>query len=457
MEHLIKIPKTNIIKSFKMKISSIFISTLMLCAAFAVNAQTQPNGPLKFSLNEAREYALKNSPVLLNSTRDVEIAKKMIWENTATGLPQANLNGSYAYSPELAGLSDQLQEFIPGFNPNDLKTSSFMSIQVDQLLFSGQYIVGLKAAQVYASLSKLAETKSKIGIVESITNTYFTALVARQSSLILDSTLRVIDKTLFESEQMYKNGFLEQTDVDQIRILESNIKSSLAVTTRQIGIMERMLKFQMGLPIDQAIELTDQIDPLVVIMNLETAVIDSFNVEENIDYNMLDTQEKLRLLNYKLSRTQYLPTLSGYYTYYKSLDHNFFNDMSPNTFGLSLSFPLFSSGKRSSQESQRLIEYLKAKTNKQMGADNLLIQFQSALSGFMTARDVYALQTKNRDLALRIYKKSIIKFKEGMGSSLDLNQTQQQFFTAEGTYFNALMALVEAKSKLDSLLSNTEN
>lgn len=429
----------------------------MLCAAFTINAQPQPNKTLKFSLSEARDYALKNSPVLLNSARDVEIAKKMIWENTATGLPQANLNGSYAYSPQLAGLSDQLKEFIPGFNPNDLKTSSFMGVQVDQLLFSGQYIVGLKAAQVYANLSMLAETKSKIGIVESITNTYFTALIARQSSLILDSTLTAIEKTLFESEQMYKNGFLEQTDVDQLKILESNIKSNLSVTSRQIGIMERMLKFQMGLPIEQPIVLTDQIDPLVEIMNLETAVIDSFEVEKNIDYNMLETQVKLRLLNYKLSRTQYLPTLSAYYSYYKSLDHNFFNDQSPNTFGLSVAFPLFSSGKRSAQESQRLIEYLKAQTNKQMGEDNLLIQYQSALSGFMSARDVYTLQIKSRDLALAIYKKSIIKFKEGMGSSLDLNQTQQQFFTAEGTYFNALMALVAAKSKLDSLLSNTEN
>jgi outer membrane protein len=385
----------------------------------------------------------------------VEIARKMIWENTATGLPQVDVNSQYAYSPQLAGLSDQLGNFIPDFNPSDLKTSFFISGQVNQLIFNGAYIVGLKAAKVYANLSELADTKSKIGLEESITNTYFTALVAKQSSDILDSTLTAIQQTLFQSQQMFNNGFLEQTDVDQLKILESNIKSNLAVTRRQIGIMERMLKFEMGLPIDQPIILTDQIDPLVNIMNLETAVIDSFDLESNVDYNMMQTTEKLRLLNYKLSKTQFLPTIHGYYSYYKSLDNNFFNDQSPNTVGLSLSFPIFSSGMRLSQVKQRELEYEQAQTNKKMGADNLRIEYESALSGFLTARDVYFLQQENRNLALRIYKKSIIKFQEGVSGSLDLNTTQQQYFTAEGTYFNALMALVTAKAKLDNLLTKT--
>ena len=446
----------NIFKSGTMKVRSLLFLTLLLCIEFQNNAQISPSQPMKFSLSEAKNYALNNSPVLLNSARDVEIAKKMIWENTATGLPQVDVNSSYSYSPQLAGLSDQLGTFIPDFNANDLKTSFFVSGQLNQLIFSGSYIVGLKAAKVYANLSELADTKSKIGLEENITNTYFTALVAKQSSEILDSTLTAIQKTLYQSQQMFNNGFLEQTDVDQLKILESNIKSNLSVTTRQIGIMERMLKFQMGLPIDQPIVLTDQIDPLVAIMNLETAVIDSFDLQSNVDYNMMQTQEKLRLLNYKLSKSTFLPTIHGYYSYYKSLDNNFFNDQSPNTFGLSLAIPIFSSGMRLSQVKQRELEYQQASTNKQMGADNLRIEYESALSGFLTARDVYFLQQENRNLALRIYKKSIIKFQEGVSGSLDLNTTQQQYFTAEGTYFNALMALVTAKAKLDNLLTKVK-
>ena len=88
-----------------MKISSVFVTILVMFFMLAVNAQPQPgSSPMKFSLNEAKNYALTNSPVLLNSARDVEIAKRQTWEYTTIGLPQVNLSSSYTYTPALAGL-----------------------------------------------------------------------------------------------------------------------------------------------------------------------------------------------------------------------------------------------------------------------------------------------------------------------------------------------------------------
>lgn len=440
-----------------MKVSSIIVITLVLCASLTGHAQPQTStGNLRFSLSEAKDYALQNSPVLLNSARDVEIARKKIWETTASGLPQASFNSSYSYTPQLAGLSDQLGSFIPDFNPDDLKTSFLASIQVNQLIFSGQYIVGLQASKTYANLSKLADSKSKIGVIENLTNTYFTVLLAYQTKHILDSTLAVVQKTLFETEQMFKNGFVEATDVDQVKILESNVRSSLSVSERQIGIVERILKYQMGLPIDGKITLTDGLDPLITLMNLDVAVSDSFRLENNVDYKLLEAQETMMELNLKLSKSEFLPVLSGYYSRYESLDNNFFNDQSPNTFGLSLSFPLFSSGQRLSKVSQSKVEYMKMQTDKQMMGDGIQLQYESALMSFISARDVFVMQKESRDLAMRIYKRSITKFREGIGSSLDLNQTQSQYLASEANYFVALMTMVTAKSKLESLTAREE-
>jgi len=310
---------------------------------------------------------------------------------------------------------------------------------------------------VYAGLSELADSKSEIGITASITTTYFTTLVAREAKDILDSTIKTVQKTLFETEQLYKNGFVESTDVDQLKILLSNIKSSLSVAERQIDLMERLLKFQMGIPIDQDIVMTDQIDPLVALMNMEASELDSFKLVNNIDFMMLNTQEKLMKLNMQVKKAQYLPTLAGYYSRYADFDNNLFNDQSTNLFGLSLNFPLWTSGQRNSQVSQSRIEYMKAQTNTKMASENLLIQYETALSEFLSARDIYTMQKESRDLALRIYEKSLKKFTEGVGSSLDLNQTQSQFFDAAGKYFNAIISLVTAKTALESLLTTTVN
>lgn len=438
-----------------------FLSAIIICLMalpFYVDGQNTGT-PMRFSLNEAKQYALTNSPVLLNTQRDIEIAKKKVWETTATGLPQASLAGTYSYNPELAGFTSSLQDF-PGFedlDPNDLKTNMFANITVSQLIFSGQYLVGLKASKVYKNLSELANSKSEVGIAENITTTYFTALVARESKSIIDSSLVTLEKTLYQTEQMFANGFVEATDVDQLKILVSNLKSNLSVANRQIDLLDRLLKFQMGIPIDQPIELTDQIDPLITLLNLQTEMRDSFKVEQNIDYQLMMTNEKLAKLNMQQQKTQFLPTLSGFYQRYEDLDNNFFNDQSKNTFGLSLSFPIFSSGQRISQVQQRKLEYLKAQTESKMGTDNLLIQYETTMSDFLSARDIYNMQKESKDLALRIYKKSIIKFTEGVESSMDLNTSQTQFFEAEGNYFTALMSLVTAKSKLESLYATYSN
>ena len=447
-----------------MKISSALSLIIAIGISLPVTSQSQKgSGPMRFSLEEAKNFAITNSPVLLNSARDVEIAKKMIWENAATGLPQANLTSSYNYSPKLAGLT---QIFTGGdstgggsnpfgftINPNDLKTSFIMDVQVSQLIFSGQYIVGLHASKVYENLSRLANSKSKISLVESITDVYFGILVLHETKKVMDSTLAVVDKTHHETEQMYKNGFAQSTDVDQLRIQSLNILSSLSGIKRQIEFTERLLKFQMGLPIDQPIVLTDDIDRLTGILQLEAAAIDSFNIEDNIDYRMASTQEKLMKLNLQVRMAEFLPTLAGFYNRHEDFDKNFFNDQSPNMLGLSLRFPLWTSGQRLSQVGQARLEYMKAQTNKEQFSESLLIQYETALSAFLSARDVYAMQKENRDLSLRVYMRSIAKFREGLGSSLDMNQAQSQYFSAEGNYYNALMTLVSTKATLTSLLA----
>jgi outer membrane protein TolC len=439
-----------------MKIRSV-ISTALFMVIVSAIVQAQPDvGPMKFSLDEAKQYALDHSPVLINSSRDIDIAKMKVWETTAIGLPQVTLDGTYSYNPQLTGFSEAIKN-LPGYenvDPNDFKTNFFATITVSQLIFSGQYIVGLKASKVYKNLSELANSKSVVGIVESITTTYYTALIAKESKSILDSSLITLEKTLYQTDQLFQNGLAEQTDVDQVKILVSNIKTTASVSERQIELMERLLKFQMGIPIDQTIILTDEIDPLVMKSDLFTATIDSFNIENNIDFQLAETQEKLMKLNYQAQNALYLPSLAGFYQRYKDLDKNDFNDQSPDMFGLSLSFPLFSSGQRLSQSKQKHVDYLKAKTEKEMAAENLTIQYETSLSEFLSARDMYAMQKESRDLGLRIYKKSLIKFTSGAGASLDLIQTQSQYFEAEGKYYNALMSLVSAKSKLESLLNN---
>lgn len=328
-----------------------------------------------------------------------------------------------------------------------------MDLRVTQLIFSGQYIVGLRAAKAYSNLSRLSNSKSTADLIETISNIYVETLISKATKKTLDSTLALVERTQRETEQLYKSGFVEATDVDQLRIQYLNIKSNQKSMERRIEFTERMLKFHIGLPIERPIELTDDLDRLILEMELETASIDSLSVADNISYQLASVNEKLTMYNLRIKRSQYLPVLAGFYNRHADFDDNLFNDQSPDIFGISLNFPLFSSGQRMAQVGQAELEFLKARTDRQMLAESLLVQYESMLAGYYSARDIFAMQKENRELSYKIYMNSIIKFREGVGSSLDMNQAQSQYFAAENSYYTALMSLVTAKTNLENLLS----
>jgi outer membrane protein TolC len=437
----------------------------MLSVVLFINTAAQETDTLtlRFSLAQARDYALENSPILHNAIRDVEIAKKFVWESTSIGLPQVNASGAYSYTPKLADFTDFFVGMGGGdstgggmpFDIDDLKTTITLDIQLNQLIFSGTYLVGLKAAKVYASLSSMALTKSRADLLQGITDTYFMILASRESKSVLDSTLKTLSKTLSETQQYHKQGFIESTDIDQIKILVSNIKNSLELNKRQIDITERLLKFQMGIPIEKSMELTDQINPLIDKANLEAMEIDSFFYKKNVTYQMVETRENLMALNWQVKKTAYLPSLVGFYNHHEKFDDNPFSFAAPDMVGLSLNIPIFSSGQRMAGVSKARLEYEKARTDKEVMTENLLIQYENARSGFLAARDIYFVQKESRDLARNIYDKTLRKFSLGVSSSLDINQVQQQYFRAESDYYGALIGLVSAKTKLDNLLTES--
>ena len=53
--------------------------------------------------------------------------------------------------------------------------------------------------------------------------------------------------------------------------------------------------------------------------------------------------------------------------------------------------------------------------------------------------------------------KTLIKYKEGISSSLEVTQTQNQYPNSETDYLSAMLELLNAKSRLDKVLGNTTN
>jgi outer membrane protein len=439
---------------------------------------------LRLSVAQAQQYALENNQSILNANLDVEAAKKKIWETTAIGLPQANAKGAFQYTPEVSPTIKQFsglgnlgywmynvndyiynttgdQKWNPGpaqdpptqTNPNDLKWSLNGTITVSQLIFSGSYLVGLQSAKVYKSLSELNQVKSKQDVFESIVNSYFNILIAHENKMILDSTYANLIKTYSDMQTMNKQGFIEETDLDQMQITISTVKNSLDQITRMESISKKMLNLQLGIDLNMPVVLTDNLKTMIDAFTMDQLLLTDLTLDNNVNYKMLDTQVKASELLLKLSKSAFLPDLAAFYQYYKEFNKNAFSFNPPHVIGAQLNIPLFSSGQRLAKVSQAKIDLYKARNTKDQMSNSLLLDFDNSRLALLTARDKYQSESNNLLLAKKIYNRSLIKYANGMLSNIELTQVQNQFLNAQSNYYLALQNLITAKSKLEKMLS----
>ncbi len=430
------------------------------------------------SLKEAQEYALKNNMTIKNAVIDLEIAKKKIWETTAMGLPQLNAAAAYSHIfkvPEVSfpgtilsnsrntstqyGLpvaGDSL--FVNNYASPPIKLGVADNITFDitlsQLVFNGAYLVGLQASKVFYQISEQALEKNEIDIRESVANTYLLILNLIKNEEILSKRIINLDKTLNEMRQLNKAGFLEITDVDQLELTILSVKNAQNTLQRQIDGATDLLKFQIGMPYDVELELSDDLDEILNSAVIESITGRNLEIENNIVTKILNTQVKIGELNLKREKSGYLPSLAAFYKHSekaKQADFDFFmKDMA----GVQLNIPIFSSGQRKSAVAQRKLELLKMQNSREQALNGLQLEFKSANNDFSTSLEKYNNEKRNIELAERIYDKTLIKFKEGLSSSMDITTAQNQLFGAQSNYFTAVYSLLVAKNKIDKLTNN---
>lgn len=430
------------------------------------------------SLKNAQEYALKNNMTIKNARVDLEIAKKKIWETTAMGLPQLNAAAAYSHIfkvPEVSfpgtilsnsrntstqyGLpvaGDSL--FVNNYSSPPIKLgvadNLTFDITLSQLVFNGAYLVGLQASKVFYQISEQALEKNEIDIRESVANTYLLILNLIKNEEILSKRIINLDKTLNEMRQLNKAGFLEITDVDQLELTILSVKNAQNTLQRQIDGATDLLKFQIGMPYDVELELSDVLDEILNSAVIESITGRNLEVENNIVTKILNTQVKIGELNLKREKSGYLPSLAAFYKHSekaKQADFDFFmKDMA----GVQLNIPIFSSGQRKSAVAQRKLELLKMQNSREQALNGLQLEFKSANNDFSTSLEKYNNEKRNIELAERIYDKTLIKFKEGLSSSMDITTAQNQLFGAQSSFFTAVYSLLVAKNKIDKLTNN---
>ena len=431
-----------------------------------VHAQTNlTKESYSFSLNEAIEHALKNNYNAINAARDIDAAKKKKWETTTIGLPQINASLGYQNNIELqrslipaeffGGQPGEFAEVAFGTRHNMIGNAT-----VSQLIFNGSYIVGLQSAKVYLQISENAKIKTNQEIREMVVNAYGNVLLANESIAILEKNKTNLEKTLNETTQIFKNGLIEEENVEQLQITLTTIKSAQENIKRQKVIATNMLKLILGITIEKELILTENLNNLALNnINFELSTT-PFQVENSIDFKIQENLVQSKKLLLLLEKSNALPSLAAAYNFGYNAFGNQFQFFTNNqrwlnfsNVGLSLNVPIFSSLGRSARTQQAKIALEQAKTQMTQVEQSLKLQFEKAKSDYEYSLEQLNTTKSSLTLAERIENKQQIKLKEGLSSSFDLSEAQRQLYATQQNYLQAMLDVINKKASLEKIIT----
>ena len=445
----------------------IFIVLMIILLISSLSA-AQDASVREFGLEDVRKFAVSHSYDSKKTQFDILAAKKKLKEMIATGLPQINSTLGYMNNLELTTM------LIPNFFEGkfDEKIAVQFGTQhnlnvnfsLSQLLFNGSYFVGLQTSSIYRQLADQNHERTLMNVLETVTNTYYMILVSDESEKILNTSLANLEKTHYEIREMYKEGFLEETDADLIQISVTRIMNNLQAIRRNKEIGYKLLKFQMGLDLEEKIVLKERLEDILQKIDVEQASEGEFKLENNIDFKLMSTQEKLSEMALKNEKAKYLPTITAFYTFQWNAMRDAFNFFSSKekwyrmqVLGVNISIPIFQSGRQSAKVQQASISLQQARNAKRQASQGLVLEAARTKAAIDSAYENYLNTQENMHLSKKVYDVTLIKYKEGVASSMDLTQAHDKFLMSQSEYIQALSGLLSAKNKLDRLNNNYES
>jgi len=461
---------------------------VLLLLAWPALAQQQAR---QMSLEDAVQYALTESIKIKNAQITIADAEQQIIERRAAGIPQ--LSGSAQFThylkvprqplPEGFGIFNvfgqalavdlypllsentqaALDEALQGADGGNedgiaffLKNNFTAGLNLDAMVFDASWFVALQAAREFRTYTTREFATKKREVENAVVEAYLPVLLIQENIELLDKNISNLEKLFFETKELYKAGFAEQLDIDRQELSLANLQVERENLARQKQVAMENLKFTLGYPMNEPLVVSDNLDEMLVAAGSDalTAEVDPSRRPE---YELLGQAITMNELNIRLNRAGYLPSMRAFGTYQQQYQGDDLKNgfWAPSTFvGLSLNVPIFD-GLEKKAKVQRAQLDLELARNQQRDLERAIqLEVRSARTTYLNANQRLESQTKNLGLAERIYNTTQVKYREGIGSSLEVTQAEQSLYTSQSNYMQALYDLLLARARLDMALGN---
>lgn len=456
----------------------IFMWLAIATAGYSQSNEIDLTQPL--TLDECLTYAFKNSETIQIANLENKISQADVGVTKAQGLPQ--INASINYNNNFAIQRQFLPDFIspsvyqvllqeqllpdgsqvpePGIFPAafGVQHSSTAGINLSQMLFDGSYFVGLQAARTYTELAQKGFQLSKTQVAEQVTKAYYSILVNQERQELVASNFNRLDTLLQETKLMYENGFVEKIDVDRLSVQYNNAQTERSNIERLTELSYYLLKFQMGIPVEQPLELADNISD--VEFDPEIAAETDFQYDQRPEYAQVLVNQELVQLDMKNNRFQYLPKLTANAAFGYNTGVNNFSEITNfdelwfeyGFWGITLDIPIFDGLRKHHTIQKNKVQARQLELQSRFLKNQIDLEIAQARVALQNSLDALTIQQENLELAQEVFRITNIKYQEGVGSNLEVIEADNSLQASETNYFSALYDALIAKVDLQKAL-----
>lgn len=440
-----------------------------------------------YTLEQCIQYALANSPTVKNSVIDERIADARVKETRGIGLPQIDASvalqhnqklprffGQYdadapfSLIPPMNGLQDG--DIVAGQNFFQLKSNGNAGLTINQILFNGSYLVGLKAANAYRELSVKNTQQTKEQTIQQVMKAYYGVIINKDRIQLFDNNIARVESLLNTTRALNENGFAESIDVDRLQVTLNNLKSEREKFNNLQELSNLLLKFQMGYPMNDSLSVAGDISTLQVDEGVLQQYSVNWDYKQRTDYSVLESNRRLQSLDLKNKYAEGLPSLVafanlGYSTQSNTISGIFKTDTnqsvewiggygpdkwySYSSFGVSLNIPIFSGLQRNFRVQQSKLSLQKIENGVQSLKSAIDLEVKQSAIGYLNAVTSLKSQQENMKLAENVARVTRIKYEQGVGSNIEVIDAESSLKESQINYYNALYDALIAKVDLD--------
>jgi outer membrane protein len=412
--------------------------------------------PLVITLDKAISMALDQNRDVLIADQERQKAEAQIGEARSGALPQLSVNGSYSrfflkqvlFLPPNSLINPTNKEQALEIGSDN---SYVASAQLYQTLFSKQLGAALNIAQAYHDYSEEAYRGAREDITLQVKKAFYSVLLAEKLLQANRQGLDVVKANFENVQSQYRHGTAAEFDLLRAEVQLANTEPLVTSAENNLLLAGNALKSLLALPLEAPMKIQgsftfEDMDSTVLSEGRRKAL------STNSVLAQLSLQETMLDENISIEKAGYWPSLGlvGNYQWMTQTNTFRFSDYfwaKMLSVGISLQWSIFDGFRTNARVEEATVDKMKIHYARLKAEEGVKIQVQAAELKMAEARKRIAGQEKNIEQAEKAVRIAQTRYKSGVGTQLELLDTQVAMTRAQTTYAQAIYDYLVARAE----------